>query len=90
MLSISLVDNRVLLIEGRLNREYELLFNLAGKAVAFRIKLSVDHLDHKYLVHKLAGARIPKEWRENSKLEEHFEPEFSSKLIAFIHIAGDS
>lgn len=90
MLSISLVNNNVLLIEGRLGRQYELLFSLDGAPKAFRIKIIVDHLPHRYLVHKLAGARIPKEWRENSKLEEHSISEFQQKLQAFIHIAGDS
>lgn len=90
MLSISLVDHRTLLIEGRLGKEYELLFSLDGKPTAFRIKITLAHLEYQYLVHKLAGARIPKTWRENSKLEEHSEQEWPQKLQAFIHIAGDS
>jgi hypothetical protein len=88
MLTISLNANRSLAMSGAGGKLYELYFNEAGNPVAFRIKILQPHLGNEWLLHKVAGARLPKGWRENSQIEEHNNGAFQSKLISLMHIAA--
>lgn len=90
MLTCSLGEGRTLQISGRLGKYYELYFDSRGNPVAFRIKVLVDHLGYEWILHRRSGARMPKGWRQNCKLEEHDTVAFQSKLQSFFNVAAIS
>ena len=68
-------------------RYYELLFNRVGVPIAFRIRLTVEHLGYDWVLHYYSGAELPKNWLEKSKAEAHDERAFNDKVESFLRAA---